>query len=194
MKTKTVVILALGVGVALAGLWIVGRQPARTVSPPKVVAARPPSPVPTPAQTARLLEPSPAEPTATVPAGRDTPEPPKQAAPRPTTAPASESVPVSVARAALSWVGVDRHAEAVWVQAINDPRLSAKTRQDLIEDLNEDGFPDPRHPTTEDLPLIVSRLELIEDLAPYAMDDVNAAAFQEAYKDLANMYGQLTEQ
>jgi hypothetical protein len=36
------------------------------------------------------------------------------------------------------------------MQAIDDPRLSAKTRQDLIDG----GFSGPKHPTTEDLPLI----------------------------------------
>jgi hypothetical protein len=35
--------------------------------------------------------------------------------------------------------------------------------------------------------LIVSRIQLIEELAPYAMDQVNADAFREAYKDLVNL-------
>jgi hypothetical protein len=78
-------------------------------------------------------------------------------------------------------------AEAYWVQAINDPSLSAQEREDLIEDLNEDGLSDPKRPGPEDLPLILSRLELIELLAPQAMDEVNADAFMEAYKDLVNL-------
>jgi len=53
--------------------------------------------------------------------------------------------------------------------------------------LNEDGLSDPDHPGPEDLPLILSRLRLIEEMAPYAMDEVNADAFAEAYKDLLNM-------
>ncbi len=92
-----------------------------------------------------------------------------------------------IARMALSFVGADPEAEAYWYEAINDPTLSAHERQDLIEDLNEDGLSDPRQPTVEDLPLIVSRLMLLEDIAPYAMDEVNADAIQEAYKDLVNM-------
>jgi divalent metal cation (Fe/Co/Zn/Cd) transporter len=40
--------------------------------------------------------------------------------------------------------------------------------------------------------LIVNRLALIEQLAPESMDDVNAAAFAEAYKDLVDMYRRLT--
>ena len=64
---------------------------------------------------------------------------------------------------------------------------SWKERKDLIEDLNEDGISDPKHPSQDDLPLIVSRLELIDELAPYALDKVNADAFAEARKDLVNM-------
>jgi DUF3108-like len=92
-----------------------------------------------------------------------------------------------LARAALSWVGVDPAAEAYWSEAINDPSLSADERQNLIEDLNEDGLSDPKHPRPGDLPLIMSRLALIEYLAPAAMDRVNAEAFLEAYKDLLNL-------
>jgi hypothetical protein len=33
----------------------------------------------------------------------------------------------------------------------------------------------------------LNRLQLIEELAPNAMDQVNADAFAEAYKDLVNM-------
>ena len=57
----------------------------------------------------------------------------------------------------------------------------------MIEDLNQDGFADPKNLTTRDLPLIQNRIALIEQLAPEAMDEVNAAAFKEAYKDLVAM-------
>ena len=95
----------------------------------------------------------------------------------------------TAARRALSFVGIDPDAEAVWASAINDPARAAHERQNLIEDLNEEGFPDPRHVTADDLPLIERRLALIEQFAAEAMDDVNAAAFAEAYKDLQDMYG-----
>ena len=98
------------------------------------------------------------------------------------------------ARLALSMVGVDPGAEEVWCSAINDPRLGADERKDLIEDLNEDGFSNPKNPTKDDLPLIVSRMQIIEDIAGNAMDEINAAAFAEAYKDLANMYARLAGQ
>jgi hypothetical protein len=116
--------------------------------------------------------------------------------PRAKPAPAAdESQPIfseSFARAALDLVGADPLAERVWVTAINDPLLSADDRQNLIEDLNENGLSDPNHPAAADLPLIEARLALTEQLAPDAMDDVNAAAFDEAYKDLMNMYHGLT--
>ncbi len=97
-------------------------------------------------------------------------------------------------RVALSFVGVDPQAEEVWTQAINNPNLTDETRQNLIEDLNEDGFADPSNPTLDELPLIVSRIELIQEMAPDAMDETNAAAFMEAYKDLVNMWTRLVMQ
>jgi hypothetical protein len=104
---------------------------------------------------------------------------------------ADVAVPEPLARFALSFVGADPDAEEVWVLAINDPNRPGDVRQDLIEDLNEDGFPDPGNPTLGDLPLIENRLALIEELAPNAMDGINTAAFQEAYTDLVNMRAQV---
>lgn len=112
-----------------------------------------------------------------------------QPAPRPSGA----TVQDPLARAALSFVGADPDCEAYWVGAINDQSLSAQERQDLIEDLNEDGFPDPENPTANDLPLIVGRVLLIEQLAPDALDQVNADAFQEAHKDLVDMFTRVTQ-
>ena len=111
--------------------------------------------------------------------------PPSQPAKPPAAKPPARN---PEARDALSRVGLDPAAEAVWLKAINDPDLPPEERKDLIEDLNEDGFPDPRNVTEADLPLILSRMELIEQLWPGAMDAVNEAAFREAYKDLVNMY------
>ncbi|MCX8156567.1 MAG: hypothetical protein N3J91_08995 [Verrucomicrobiae bacterium] len=99
-----------------------------------------------------------------------------------------------LAREALQLVGADPKATAYWIQAINDPRLPREERKDLIEDLNEDGFTDKKRPTLEDLPLVQARIELIEWLAPQAMDQVNADAFQEAYKDLLQIRSRLTGQ
>ncbi len=93
----------------------------------------------------------------------------------------------SLARVALTFAGANPQADQFYQVAINDGGLSAKQRKNLIEDLNETGFANPSHLTQADLPLIQSRIGLIEQLAPSAMDKVNAAAFQEAYKDLLNM-------
>ena len=93
-----------------------------------------------------------------------------------------------MAREALSYVGTDPDADAYWIGAISDPSLPAEERKDLIEDLNEDGLANPHLATVQDLPVIASRIQLIEELAPLAIDQVNADAFAEAYKDLMNLY------
>jgi hypothetical protein len=98
---------------------------------------------------------------------------------------------VPLARLALSAVGMDELAEALWLHAINDPELDAEVRQNLIEDLNEEGFADPKNLTRDELPLIEARLALIDRLAPEAMDETNAAAFEEARKDLVEMRAKL---
>src|SRR5262249_11971668 len=60
---------------------------------------------------------------------------------------AREGVRDPMARLALSYVGTDSEAETYWIGAINDSSLPAHERQDLIEDLNEDGLSDPKNPT-----------------------------------------------
>jgi hypothetical protein len=99
-----------------------------------------------------------------------------------------------LARMALNFVGTDAQANEFYQQTINDPLLTGSHRKNLIEDLNQDGFPDTKNLTPRDLPLIQNRITLIEQLAPTAMDDVNAAAFKEAYKDLLNMRAKVTGQ
>jgi hypothetical protein len=96
------------------------------------------------------------------------------------------------ARLALAFAGADAQADQFYAETINDPSLTPNHRRNLIEDLNQDGFANPRSLTAEALPLIENRIALIEQLAPGAMDEVNAAAFQEAYKDLLNMRAKIT--
>jgi hypothetical protein len=119
------------------------------------------------------------------------PEPPKKVPATPVVAAAQpkKKPPIKdpAAREALALVGAGPEAELYWYSAINDFSLSAHERQDLIEDLNEDGLSNPAHPTIQDLPLILSRIDLIENVGPETMDPVNAAAFEEAYKDLVNL-------
>jgi hypothetical protein len=112
---------------------------------------------------------------------------PVSATPRTRTVNAKEPLEDPIARIALAFVGADPEAEEYWFYAINDPNLPPGERRDLIEDLNEDGLTDPKQPNSDDVPLILNRLWIIERLAPYAMDEVNANAFAEAYKDLLNL-------
>lgn len=204
MKTIILGALAFATACVVAGLIILSRPAARESRSSTVHTV----PTPEPAPTRDEVRP-PAPPTETPPAVKEVEAPPTprvtpQIAPPPTTArgdlrapgaaapipgggPAKEPLQDPLARDALAFVGADPVAEAYWYSAINDPNLPAHERQDLIEDLNEDGLSDPRHPAPEDLPLILSRLRLIEETGPDAMDEVNAAAFQEAYKDLVNL-------
>jgi hypothetical protein len=154
--------------------------PAQPANPVEPVSGQDPSGVPEthtisaatlpPAAPVKAAEPSVAKTPTPAPA-IPTPGPPKD----------------ELARLALCFVGADSVAEEYWMEAINDPSLSADERQNLIEDLNEDGLTDPKHPSPFDLPLILSRIELIEELAPGTMDKVNSDAFLEAYKDLLNL-------
>jgi hypothetical protein len=91
-----------------------------------------------------------------------------------------------VARAAMSLVGADPDAEAYWLEAIFDSSLPDKEREDLMEDLNEEGLSDHKRPGPEDFPLIVNRLALILEIAPEA-DDFMLRHLGEAYKDLLNL-------
>jgi len=209
MKRVTIVGLLGGIAVALVGgVIIFNRQPAPPV-PRKTVPAEGGADLKAaPSQgrhvAAPAMRPPPQErsapeaPGASIVDTRQTPSaktpdranPDKRPPASPPARPGAAKPPARnpEARDALSRVGFDPAAEAVWFRAINDPDLPPEERKDLIEDLNEDGFPDPRNLTEADLPLILSRIALIEELLPGAMDEVNDAAFREAYRDLVNMY------
>lgn len=204
-KSIIFVALALAIACAIARLVFSGRQaPKELVSPApkaaqKLTPAQPKVDIPpaaplaeAPVAVAKVPAPAasnPAAETATPakPLKADTkgPKAAAQAGPRGSSAKAPLQDPL--ARVALALVGADPTAEAYWFAAINDPTLPAEERQDLIEDLNEDGLSDPKHPAPEDLPLLLSRIQLIEAAGPNAMDQVNTDAFQEAYKDLVNL-------
>ena len=99
-----------------------------------------------------------------------------------------------LARVALAYAGASDQANQMFANAINDPNMSADARKNLIEDLNETGFTDPKNLTAADIPLIQARIALIEQLAQGATDPVNIRAFQEAYKDLHNMLNRVANQ
>lgn len=199
MKSRIVILVAV-----LVGCLVALSHSKRTGMPPqekKLAITKTPAKAPMPVATTLLSAAS----APIAPLSTPSPQPKTLAmnsngAPQtaPTDVPSPTSVPQnnqsnpdapkdSIARLALAFVGADADAEDYWLAAINDPSLPANERQDLIEDLNEDGLSDPKHPSPEDLPLILNRLELIEEVGPYAMDKVNADAFIEAYKDLTNL-------
>ena len=200
MKIKTVLIVVIAAAGVVGGVLILaGRSrpdgvivsKSEPVAQPAPVAAAEPGAPPETADS----NPPPAPPAQPAhPATSTAAKAPAQ----PDNTPAGQSLAINgytvqdpFARIALSSVGADPDAEAYWAQAINDPNLPAEERKDLIEDLNEDGLSDPHHPGPQDMQLIARRIRLIEELAPLAADKVNADAFNEAYKDLVNLYNGL---
>jgi hypothetical protein len=89
-----------------------------------------------------------------------------------------------LARDALAMVGIDPAAEIYWFEAIHNPNLPASERQDLIDDLNEEGLPDPKHPALEDLPLLIVRIEILYQLIPTLTPDFD---WREPLDDLLNL-------
>jgi hypothetical protein len=194
MKTKIVAGLVVAAGLVLAAVVYFRQEtaPLSTYEAPRPIAHAPavperPAPDVTTAPSNRPPEIQPAK------TGGQINVRTQQVVVQPRVAAPPVAVTEPEARAALSLVGADPDADEIWGAAINDPKLPATARQNLIEDLNEDGLSDPQNPTVDDLPLIVSRLQLIEELAPDAMDEVNWDAFMEAYKDLWDMYVRLTQ-
>jgi hypothetical protein len=200
-KSLVVVGLVVAIGCMVACVLVVKRQAAREIARSDVERVTAPEQTRNPSPAAVLPGPNPdATPIdQTGNTSAPTPQGAKADAAQQVTPQTKqgrkpkEEIKDPDARAALSLVGADPNAEQYWIAAINDSRLPAHERQDLIEDLNEDGLSDPKNPGLGDLPLIVNRLQLIEELAPNALDTVNADAFAEAYKDLANMFVRLTQ-
>ncbi len=188
MKTQKLLIvsLAIVVGAAIAGIMIANRKTERAIEPVRVnQPAKAPAPV--------IAEPTPPA-EMSVPETRPEPQPPKAGVPAKAQNESAQVAPPANSgeleapdlRAALSLVGADPVAEQYWKEAIFDPSLSDKDREDLMEDLNEEGLSDPKHPSPEDLPLILNRLAIIEEVAPYA-DEFMLEHLGEAYKDLNNL-------
>jgi hypothetical protein len=199
------VVVAVGAVVLLVFSLIARRhtQPPTALVPPMHEEASTPEPAPAPRSApgptfvppptpAHNFEPQSA-PAQAPPTSRPVPGRPVRAQKFKDAVADEQLTPQKIARVALGYVGADPTADQVWLAAINNPNFTPNERKDLIEDLNEEGFDDPKNLTPADLPLIVNRIQLIENLAPQAADDTNAAAFAEAYKDLVNMYAKLTK-
>jgi hypothetical protein len=202
MKTSILAVAGLGAACAVAAFLMLKQPPAQVSSLPIARAASQAEAAPAVAEALPAAPPAEVPPTVTETMATPMPAAlPDAAAAAPAPADkkmrnarasqggggAKEPLKDPMAREALALVGVDPAAEAYWNAAINDPDLSGHERQDLIEDLNEEGLSDPKNPAPEDLPVILSRLQLIEAQGLYAMDQVNADAFAEAYKDLINL-------
>lgn len=196
---RTIWILMVGAGLVIAaaiGGWLSTRH-TRAIAPP--VKAQPPAvaePAAAPPRNAARAVRSPAATVVVAPTSTSADTPAANAAVA-TSQTASNSAANSprakkrelqdpLARDALSLVGADPAAEAYWLDAIYDSSLPDKEREDLMEDLNEDGLSDPKRPGPQDLPLILNRLAIIEELAPNA-DEFMLRHLGEAYKDLVNL-------
>lgn len=152
-------------------------EPAPLLSAPPPPSAPLPIPVPSPAAPLGGVTPA-ASPTGNIsaPARQPAATPPKL----------KRVLQNPEARVALSLVGVDPAAEEYWLGAIFDENLPDKEREDLIEDLNEEGLTDKKRPGPEDLPLILKRIALIEEITPRA-DEFMLRHLREAHKDLLNL-------
>jgi hypothetical protein len=187
MNTKKILIpsLAFALVAAIASMMIASRktEPGNVSQPPVSPAPAPAVSESTPPMKLPAAEIKPEAPPAAVPAKANPQKIVTQAAP---PANANGQLQDPTARVALSLVGADPAAEQYWTAAIFDPSLPDQEREDLMEDLNEDGLSDPQRPGPQDLPLIVNRIRIIEQIAPDA-DDFMLEHLGEAYKDLNNM-------
>ncbi len=98
-----------------------------------------------------------------------------------------------LARLALNFAGADAQADALYQAAIKDQNLSADSRRELIEDLNQDGFDNLKNFSARDVQLIQNRLALIDKSRNVTDQKIIADAFDEAEKDLKNMLAKATQ-
>jgi hypothetical protein len=144
-------------------------------------AVEPPSPVKIPVAENPPVQPDAQRPEASRPVAINPPVTPAQ-----TPRQGGRELQDPLARVALGLVGKDPLAEEYWIGAIFDPSIPDGEREDLMEDLNEEGLIDPRRPTPEDIPLIEIRIALIEQVS-WQADSFMLTHLGEAYKDLWNL-------
>ena len=188
MNTKWKIIgVAAAILCVLAIVW--SRQQARIIpaAPHQEAPVSPIAQTPVPIEQASAVGPVPAPQVQPAPKPKSSPQIQAQ---NPAVKPAKEPLHDPDARDALALVGLDPEAEQYWLEAIYDSSLPDNEREDLMEDLNETGFADPKNLTANDLPLIVNRLEIINAVLPNA-DDFMTSHLLEAQKDLVNMYARV---
>ena len=81
---------------------------------------------------------------------------------------------------ASALVGISEEAFNYWHAAINSFSFSANDRQRLILNLAVAGFDDP--PTEDDLPLILSRIQILQHVSQEPIIEGNGAAIAETYE------------
>ncbi len=96
-------------------------------------------------------------------------------------------------RFALNFAGLNAQADNLWQKAIFDKVISVKDRNELIEDLNQDGFESTRNPTQRDLLLIRNRLALIARYRGQTDEPGITAGFDEVQRDLQRMLERSTQ-
>jgi len=187
-----IVIVALG-----GGLWILSRQSAELADKPQPKLPQTSVVPETEVSLAPIIFDQSTPSKGLKPTSAKTASKPKPAAPvdaqNPQPANSSkEPLHDPDAREALAMVGADPLANQYWLDAIFDTSLPDNERADLMEDLNETGFDDPKNLTSDDVPLIVSRLALIDEVLPDA-DPFMTGHLIEAQKDLTNMLSKVSQ-
>jgi len=195
MKATTLAVgLVIITGCIVANLTLVKRPPPVQKAGPEPVVSRqapiePPVTAPvreTPPEADAIPSPDRASSGEPAKPDRETSVKKQEAATPPKPAKKPRELQDPLAREAMALVGADPEAEAYWLEAIYDSSLPDAEREDLIEDLNEEGLSDHKRPSPEDLPLIMNRIAIIEEIVPHA-DDFMLPHLREAYKDLLNL-------
>jgi len=195
MKKTELILGVLIIGFSI-GLFILSRQttePIASVQPqPKMPTVKESQASLTPLIVEQPASAAPAKSAEVQPAPKPAEAPRVQAQNSQPANPGKEPLHDPEAREALALVGTDLDADQYWLEAIFDTSLPDSEREDLMEDLNEVGFDDPKNLTADDVPLIVSRLQIIDAVLPSA-DDFMTVHLQEAQKDLGNMLAKVTQ-
>jgi hypothetical protein len=95
-----------------------------------------------------------------------------------------------MAWAALQGVGMDDLADGVWLEAVNDPKMSPDARRELILGLVTEGIGDPRSLSDDEKQVVMTRRAMVEQLLDEPMDEVNEQALREAGDGLAMLMGE----
>src|SRR4051794_31850774 len=149
VSSRRILIVVVALLLLCVAIVIFLKYPPKSgMAKPSSVQAAAPDVINTPAeqppQVSAAQPPAAAQPVAENADAREKPKdpPPAKKNPKPKD---EKVVQDPLSRVALSLVGVDPAAEDYWLGAVFDPSLPQSERQDLVDDLNEQGLPDPKH-------------------------------------------------